>query len=315
MSGAAVLASVRDLCVVYRRGGREVRALRGVSVDLTRGRVTALVGESGSGKSTLGLALVGLLPHNARVERGAVSFEGRELRGEELWREVRGSGIAWQPQDALAALDPLMNVLDAVAEGPRFADGLAPMVAQARARTALERAGFACDDPALLRFPHGLSGGQRLRVAFAAAIAREPRVLIADEPTAALDAPLALRTTGLLRDLAERGSAVLWITHDLALAAHAAHEIAVIYAGRIVEIGAAREVVARPRHPYTALLLAVARSYEPAPAATMRAESGCAFRGRCPLARVSCATSEPELVELAGGRRVACPFHAEVRVP
>lgn len=315
MSAGQIIASVRDLAVTYRRERDDVLALRGVGLELVGGRVTALVGESGSGKSTLGLALLGLLPHSANITAGEILFEGRAIRDEAQWRAIRGSGIAWQPQDALAALDPLMTIGEQVSEGPRYADGCSEAEARERAFDALRRAGFPEPEQVFTRFAHELSGGMRQRAAFACAIARRPRVLVADEPTSSLDATLGLRLIEHVRELARSGVAVLWITHDLAAASFWADQIAVLYAGRVVEMGPAREVCDAPLHPYTAALIAAARSHAPAPPATLRATSGCAYRARCTFARVSCATADPVLVEVRADRRVACPFHAETSTP
>jgi oligopeptide/dipeptide ABC transporter ATP-binding protein len=320
--------AVEDLAVAYRRAGAEVVALRGVSLELRAARVHALVGESGSGKSTLGLALLGLLPENARVVSGSIRLGGRELArgGEAQWRAVRGREVAIQFQDALASLDPLVEVGEQVAEGPLCADGLEREEARRRALAILSEVGLPDPERTYRRYPHELSGGMRQRALLACALSRSPKVLIADEPTSALDAPLAARILELLRQRAlERGLALLWITHDLALAAAAADEISVLYAGAVVERAPARELAARPRHPYTAALFAasLAREVECAPLATIPGQpprpgalpSGCAFRDRCALARADCALAAPALVEVAPGHLVACPHHAEVRGP
>jgi peptide/nickel transport system ATP-binding protein len=294
VSAGASVIEAQGLRVGYRRAGRELVALRGVSLELRAGVVLALVGESGSGKSTLALALCGALPDNARVLAGRILFEGRDVThaSSEDWRALRGAGVALQFQDPQAALDPLMRVGEQVAEGPRFADGLARDAARARALEILAEVGLPEPERPYQRFPHELSGGMRQRALLACALARRPRALIADEPTSALDPTLALRVLALLRERAHASLACLWITHDLASVAWAADEIAVQYAGAIVERGPARSVLANPRHPYTRALHAASLAREcagggfaPIAGASPRLDalpSGCAFRDRLP---------------------------------
>ena len=254
----SAILETRALRVRYvARGGGSVEALRGVDLALEPGCVLAVVGESGAGKSTFGRALLGLLPRECAVE-GEVRVEGTALAhgDERAWATVRGRRVAWLPQDPLAALDPTWSVLEQVAEAPRFADGLAPEAALARAKATLVRAGLA-EAELWERFPHQLSGGQRQRALLACALARSPAALIADEPTSALDAGLALHVLGILRELASRDRlAVLWITHDLPAALAHADEVAVLRAGEIVERGTPLELRRGARHEYTRALFA-----------------------------------------------------------
>ncbi len=324
MSTAATI-ELRDWSVVYRRDARDHAVVRCVSLDVCAGRVTALVGESGSGKSTLGLSLLGLLPDNARVTSGSLSIEGRSLRAanEAEWRSVRGRAIAWHAQDSQAALDPLLSIGEQVMEGPLHVEGVAPAAARARAIETLVEVGLSDAEGVFARFPHELSGGMRQRAALAGALATRPRALVADEPTSALDAHLAQRILALLRDTSRaRDLALLWITHDLVAAAEYADEIAVMYAGAIVERGPAAQLAQRPLHPYTAALLrsSPARAVRgtrlvPIPGRAPNPDarpSGCAFRDRCSIARASCGEREPALIEVAALRHVACPHHVEV---
>jgi len=265
---SAVL-NVRGLSVSYRREGVERAAVRGVTLELAAGRILALVGESGSGKSTLGLALAGLLPENARVAQGSIELEGRDFSRapEAEWRGVRGRVVGWLPQDALAALDPLMPIGAQVAEALVYADAVPPTEATRRALESLARAGFSDAETAARLHPHELSGGMRQRALFASALVRPPRVLVADEPTSALDATLALRVVLLLRELARGGTAVLWITHDLAAAASLANDLVVLRAGEVVESGTPARLRDRPEHPYTTALVRAAQFRRPEGAA------------------------------------------------
>jgi peptide/nickel transport system ATP-binding protein len=263
VSAREPVLEVRELRVSYARGGVRRAALDGVSLELRAGHVLALLGASGSGKSTLALALLGLLPHNARVEGGRVALRGRELARPDDWRAVRGRGVAWLPQDSNTALDPLMRIGAQVCEALTVCDGLAQDEARVRALAALARAGLPEGRDVLERYPHELSGGMRQRALFAQALAREPEVLIADEPTSALDATLALQWTERVREQCARGMAVLWITHDVALAYHASDELAVLQHGRIVERGATRDVCERPAHEATSAFVRAARDSEP----------------------------------------------------
>ena len=262
---AAPLLSIRDLCVDFAVEGRSVAAVQGVSLSVRPGRTTALVGESGSGKSVTALSVLRLLPPSARVG-GEVRFEGRDLAGlnEASLREVRGGRVGMIFQEPMTSLNPLHTIGRQIGE----AVGLHRPGVDARARTLelLELVGI--PDPAsrLGAFPHQLSGGQRQRVMIAMALANDPALLIADEPTTALDVTIQSQVLDLLRDLQRRlGMAILLISHDLGVVRHMADEVHVMREGRIVEHGPREEIFAAPSHPYTRALLASAPAGRPDP--------------------------------------------------
>jgi len=328
---SAALLEVEDLRVELEAPGGRIPAVAGASFTLERGRALALVGESGCGKTTTALSIPRLLPPGARLRARRLVLGGRDLAGldERALRAVRGREVGVVFQDTSAALDPVQRIGPQVAEGPRVALGLERDAARARTLELLAAVGLAEAEEAWQRFPHQLSGGQRQRVALAMALASGPALLVADEPTTALDSTLQVQVLELIARLsAGRGMGLLLVAHDLALVARAADEVAVMYAGRVVERGATGELLARPRHPYTAALLAAhparvgrGRPLRPIPGALgdlRRLPSGCPFRERCALARPPCASAEPPLepAPAAGrGHAVACFFPAETECP
>ncbi|UWM49173.1 ABC transporter ATP-binding protein [Streptomyces carpaticus] len=265
------LLSVRDLHVAFRSRRSTVRAVRGVNLDLAPGRTLALVGESGSGKSTTGLAVLGLLPPGAQVTGGHVTLAGRELTAlrERAWRTVRGREIAFVPQDPMVSLNPVRRVGHQVAE-VLLIHGLAEdrKAAHARAVDLLADAGLPEPAEVARTLPHELSGGMCQRVLIAIALAGRPKLLIADEPTSALDVTVQRRILDHLETVTEQhGTALLLITHDLAVAADRADEIAVMSRGEIVERGPGHRVLTAPAHPYTRELVAAVPDMTAAPAA------------------------------------------------
>ena len=233
-------------------GGQEI--LRGMSLNVEESEFVALVGESGSGKSMTALAVMGLLAPKARVTAGSIRFDGRELLGLDgrALDQVRGSEMAMVFQDALTSLNGVLTIGDQLTEGMRVHLGMDRRAAEGRALELLGRVGLPADRAMLRRYPHTLSGGQRQRVCIAMALACHPRLLIADEPTTALDVTVQEQIMELLGRLKrENGMAVLFITHDIALAAREAHRIAVAWEGRVVETGAAQDVLNHPQHAYT----------------------------------------------------------------
>jgi len=322
------ILEVRGLCVEYGNGEKPVRAVDGVGLTLTPGRVLALVGESGCGKTTTALALLGLLPYAGRVTAGDVRLEGRDLRGlsDDELRRVRGREISMIFEDPVTGLNPVLSVGDQVAEIITAHTDATKEEAGVLVEDALRRVGLS--DPAGLakRFPYQLSGGISQRVLIAIATVLNPKVLIADEPTSALDVTVQ---AGILRELDilrhERGVAILLITHDLGVVAQLADDVVVMYAGRVAERGATRDVLRRPRHPYTwALLETLPRidmdrrpltSIKGAPPDLSELPEECAFLPRCRKATMTCRTMpSPALTEQGPGQLAACynpVFHQE----
>ncbi|WP_306324896.1 ABC transporter ATP-binding protein [Streptomyces venezuelae] len=311
-AGDAVL-SVRDLSVRFRlRGGRSVEAVDGAGFDLGAGECLALVGESGCGKSVLASALLGLLPANAETS-GTALLAGRDgaagtdlLAADEktLARTVRGRRVGLVPQSPAAHLTPVRTVRSQLEETVRALTGISRRARRKAAEDAAERAAFPAGH--LDRYPHELSGGLAQRAATALALIGDARLLLADEPTTGLDRDLVDRTVDELRRHADDGRALLLITHDLAAAARIADRVAVMYAGRIVEIAPARRFFGTPgpRHPYARGLLDATpeRAFTPIPGMPPELSAlpeGCAFAPRCPLADEHCATRPEFTAHLA----------------
>jgi oligopeptide/dipeptide ABC transporter ATP-binding protein len=301
-------------------GGRWVDAVDKVTLRVGAGEILGLVGESGCGKSTLANAVMGLLPAGSQVT-GRVLLRDRDLRGlsEPEYRRIRGNEIALISQDPSASLDPTFAVGDQVAEAVRNHREVSRRASRERAVELLRLVGI--PDPAA-RYadpPHRFSGGMKQRVVIAAALANDPAVLVADEPTTALDVTIQAQILHLLRDLTVRsGAAVLLITHDLGVVAQVCDRVAVMYAGQVVEQGSTRDVFTRSSHPYTNALLASqpAAHHESGELPVIPGRvpdlteppAGCRFAGRCAHAHDRCA-APPPLVLLPGGSQVACWLH------
>jgi peptide/nickel transport system ATP-binding protein len=305
--------------LVTEFSGREgrLRAVDGVSFSLARGEVLGLVGESGSGKSVTGFSIMGLVDAPGRVAGGSVKFDGRELVGlaEEDMRRLRGKRIAMIFQDPMMTLNPVLSIETQMLETVLAHDAVPRGEARRRAIEALGLVGIASPEERLGQYPHQFSGGMRQRVVIAIALLHRPDVIIADEPTTALDVTVQGQILYEMQRLVrETGAALLWITHDLAVVAGLADRVAVMYAGRIVEQGGAAEVLDAPLHPYTRGLL------DSVPAANAAGERlrqipgmtpslahlppGCAFRERCSHADGAC-SSVPEIT-LRAARQVRC---------
>jgi peptide/nickel transport system ATP-binding protein len=313
------LLSVRDLRVTYRTGSREVPAVQGVSFDLPRGASLGLAGESGCGKSTMANAILRLVPTGTRVE-GQVTLAGHDvltLKPGQL-RAVRWTTGAIVFQGALHALNPVQRIERQVAEPMLIHNTVASRPeAIARVENLLESVGL----PARLArsYPHQLSGGQRQRVLIAMALACDPDLLIADEPTTALDLMVQAQVLALLQDLRTSfGLSMIFITHDLSVLTYVCDELAIMYAGRVVERGAAVDVFRDPRHPYTRALAAAfptigdhtSRMHPSGlggdPPDPAHLPPGCAFHPRCPVALESCSSTMVDLAPAGGGRYAAC---------
>jgi len=317
------ILSIRNLGVSFATPDGEVPAVNEFSLELAPGECVGVVGESGAGKSQSFLAVMGLLAANAtlkgaaNLQESALIEDGRTLEAARL-NEVRGARIAMIFQDPMTSLTPHMKVGDQIAESVIHHEGVSRDEARRRALALLQQVQVTDAERRLEQYPHELSGGMRQRVMIAIALACNPAVLIADEPTTALDVTIQAQILALLADLKrERGMAMALITHDLGVVAGIADRVVVMYAGRIVESGTVREVLKRPRHPYTqALLASMPRLDEPGnqrlraisgqPPNPRRLPSGCAFQPRCTLADDACRRATPPLSEVTAGHRVAC---------
>ena len=310
---------VENLSIRFR--GAPVSTVEGVSFALHPGRTLCLVGESGCGKSVTALALMGLLPpRSATIAADTLSFGGLDLLsiGPRRMTDLRGARLSMIFQEPMTSLNPAFTVGDQIAETVRRHQGADKHAARARAREMLDRVGIPMAEKRLDDYPHQLSGGMRQRVMVAIALANDPDVLIADEPTTALDTTIQAQILELIRELqGASGTSVLLITHDLGVVAEVADEVAVMYAGRIVEEGAADAIFEDPQHPYTiGLISSIPRLTGPRerlttiPGMVPTVEAmppGCRFRTRCPFAAPDCAAAPP-LAEIAPGHRVACHY-------
>jgi peptide/nickel transport system ATP-binding protein len=341
------LLEVSDLTVQVRRGHQLFPAVDGVSLILPDGASLGLVGESGSGKSMTLRAIMGLLPRAARVQAGTIRVAGDPAGARGRQQTLRSSAdrrrqrLAMIFQDPLAALDPVMTVGAQVAEAPRRVGGLSARAARARALDLLRLTGIPDPVRRYASYPHELSGGLRQRVMIAVALSCDPAVLLCDEPTTALDVTIQAQILALLQELREtQGLGLVFVTHDLAVVGQICDEIAVMYAGRIVETGPAEAVLGAPRHPYTAALLASAididstetgrtetgrtetgrteagrRLPQAIPGAVpdpLRMPPGCPFQPRCPLAQPDCEQGPVPLRDVEPGRRSACLHHEQL---
>jgi oligopeptide/dipeptide ABC transporter ATP-binding protein len=317
MSGEALLV-VDGLHTGVRTGSGPLEILRGVDLSVRAGETLAVVGESGSGKSFTALSIAGLLPTGATVTAGRVLLEGRDLvpLKESARRTVRGAAIGMVYQDPMSSLNPVMRIGKQVTEGLR-AHGWSTVDARKRAVEVLDEVGLPSPAKLMRLYPHQLSGGMRQRVLIACAIAPRPRLLIADEPTTALDVTIQQQILELVARLrAEYGLAVIWITHDLGVVARIADRVAVMYAGRVVELADTRTMFASPRHPYTdGLLRSLPTPGDPhqaplpqiggVPVSLSNLPTGCPFAPRCPQRRDRCTTDEPPLLD-PGASHAAC---------
>ena len=311
--------SVKDLTVAF--GTREglFVAVNEVSFDVRRGEVLGLVGESGSGKSVTGLAVLGLIADPGRIAGGSIRLEGEELIGksEAALRRIRGKRLAMIFQDPATTLNPVLRIDTQIIEAIQAHEKVSSKAARDRACRALSKVGIPSPAERLKAYPHQFSGGMRQRVAIAIALLHRPAVLVADEPTTALDMTIQAQILSEVQELcAETGTALVWITHDLSVIAGLADRLAVMYAGRIVETGPVADVLTRPIHPYTAGLIGSvpSRNKRGLPLAQIpgmmpslgNAPAGCPFHPRCARASFVCQAAMPELAAYPGARIAHC---------
>jgi oligopeptide transport system ATP-binding protein len=323
MNGDSIL-QVNDLQISFSTYAGEVQAVRGVSFDLRRGETLAIVGESGSGKTVTAKSLLRLLPEaNTRIKGGEAIFEGEDILklSEQRMQKIRGEKIAMVFQDPMTSLDPTMKIGRQITESLKKHLGLSGQKARERAVELLTLVGIPNPEDRVKQYPHQFSGGMRQRVVIAIALACDPQILIADEPTTALDVTIQAQILELLRELQERlGMSVILITHDLGVVAHTAHRVAVMYAGKVVETGTLREIFYNPQMPYTWGLL----SSIPLPTADRTQElipipgsppdmadppKGCPFTPRCPHAMRICAEEMPGYSAFSAEHKAACWLH------
>ena len=312
------LLQVRDLRVEFPTRRGTLTAVDGVSFDIAAGEVLGVVGESGAGKSLTGAAIIGLLEPPGRIAGGSVLFDGHRIDNltGEAQRQLRGRQIAMVFQDPLTSLNPLYTVGRQLTETIRTHVSMDERAARKRALDLLNEVGIPAASRRIDQYPHQFSGGMRQRVVIALALAANPRLIIADEPTTALDVSIQAQIITLLKRLcADHGTAVMLVTHDMGVIAETADRVAVMYAGRIVEIGAVQDVIRNARHPYThGLMGSIPKLFHDIDRLTQVEGSmprltdippGCAFNPRCPQAMARCRRERPELIEL-GETAAAC---------
>lgn len=318
MSGS--ILKINNLKISFDNNGHKARAVRGIDLDVKIGEIHALVGESGSGKTVTSTCVMGLLPvPPANIESGSIIYRDRDLLTltEDERRKTRGREIAMVFQEPSKYLNPAIKVGEQIMEMLRLHLELDRAAAEVRALEILELVGLGGNVRVLSSYPHELSGGMKQRVMIAIAICCNPSLLIADEPTTALDVTLQLQILKLIMQLRRKlDMGILFISHDLAVVHDIADRVSVIYAGRIVETGSREEIFNSPKHPYTRLLLAsvpdAAKRGKKLTAISGRVPdaehfpTGCAFHPRCPLAEDKCKAGQPEMEALGGSRSAAC---------
>jgi peptide/nickel transport system ATP-binding protein len=318
------LLQVNNLVVEFPHRRGTLRALDGISFDIAPGEILGVVGESGAGKSLTGAAIVGLLEPPGRIAGGQILLEGQRIDNlpYEQMRHLRGRKIGAVFQDPLTSLNPLYTIGRQLTETIQTHLPVSDQEARARAIALLQDTGIPAAEQRLDHYPHQFSGGMRQRVVIALALAAEPRLIVADEPTTALDVSIQAQIITLLKTICkERGAAVMLITHDMGVIAETCDRVAVMYAGRIVEMGPVHEVIHHPAHPYTSGLMAAIpdimadherlHQIDDAMPRLNAIPAGCAFNPRCPQTFARCRSDRPELMS-AGVTRAACWLHAPV---
>ena len=307
----APVLSVRGLGVVFDTRHGPLRALDGVSLEIGAGEILGVVGESGAGKSLTGTAVIGLLDPPGRVDSGTIHLQGERIDDlpARAMRRVRGRRIGAIFQDPLTSLNPMLRIGDQIVETIRTHLPLSRRQARRRAVALLEEVGIPAAEERIDHHPHQFSGGMRQRVVIALALAAEPALIIADEPTTALDVSIQAQITGLLKRLCrDHGTAIMLVTHDMGVIAETADRVAVMYAGRIIETGSVEDVLRRPRHPYTRGLMASIPSLRHREAVLTQIDGamprlgtrpiGCSFNPRCGRAEARCRAEAPPLAGL-----------------
>ena len=313
------MLEVRDLHVQIASGSGVVHAVDGVSFEVVKGDALGLVGESGSGKSMTLRAILGVLPPEARVTSGEVLLDGQNLvpLSQSDLNRIRGPKMSMIFQEPMSALNPVMRVGKQIAEGPMIHLGAGRAKATERALELMRRVGIPDPERRFRAYPHEFSGGMRQRVMIAIALSCEPEIILCDEPTTALDVTIQDQILRLLARLCrESGVSLVFVTHDLPVVAQVCQQLAVMYAGKLVESGPVREVLHDPRHPYTLGLVRSAPDFDNvrqalvpipgSPPSLISPPSGCRFHPRCKFAEEDCQVTEPPLRPLAGGRMTAC---------
>ena len=324
---ATALLEVRHLRVEFPTRRGTLLALDDVSFDIAPGEILGVVGESGAGKSLTGAAIIGLLDPPGRIAGGEIRLAGQRIDnlGAEAMRKIRGRRIGAIFQDPLTSLNPLYTVGQQLVETIQVHLQLGAAQARQRAIALLQETGIPAPEQRIDQYPHQFSGGMRQRVVIALALAAQPELIVADEPTTALDVSIQAQIISLLKRLTkEHGAAVMLVTHDMGVIAEACDRVAVMYAGRLVEIGPVADVIHRPAHPYTAGLMGAIPSMVGDRERLMQIDgamprlnaipTGCAFNPRCPQALPRCTQDRPELMD-AGSSRAACWLLAQTRSP
>ncbi|MBC7532411.1 MAG: ABC transporter ATP-binding protein [Oligoflexus sp.] len=327
MQESNALLQVRNLQTAFNTESGQVRALDGVSFEVERGKTLAVVGESGCGKSVTAMSIMGLVQDaNGFIEGGSILFEGEDLAtySKDKMRKIRGNRISMIFQEPMTALNPVYTVGDQIAEVFRNHRGMSSRQAMGEALRMLKLVHIPDPEKRINEYPFQMSGGMRQRVMIAMALACEPSLLIADEPTTALDVTIQAQILRLMKELQkEKHTAIIFITHDLGIVAEMADHVVVMYAGKAVEHGNVFEIFETPKHPYTKGLLASIPSstitkkdrlytIEGTVPSLRNLPKGCRFNTRCPLAKGICFEQHPPLETLAGGHKVACYFADKV---
>jgi oligopeptide/dipeptide ABC transporter ATP-binding protein len=324
---AEALLAVRDLVTLFPTATGAAAAANQISLELRAGETLGLVGESGSGKSVTCRSIMRLVPEPGQIVAGSIQFDGRDLLAlsRREMRSIRGGEISMIFQDPMSSLNPVYTIGDQIIETLRLHRGMSRSTARARAEELLNRVGISSARQRLRAYPHEFSGGMRQRAMIAIAISCNPKLLLADEPTTALDVTIQDQILSLLLELqAENGMAILLVSHDLGVIAQTCDRVAVMYAGHVVEQASVRDLFASPKHPYTVALLAALpelaqasreRRLKPIqgqPPDIARLSEGCPFAPRCDHARELCTDVSMALVQVDVGHDTACPFAQEI---